>query len=90
MGKKKKGMGFEAGLSRLEKIVAELESGKLTLEESLAEFEEGVKLARGCRDYLEAAKQRVEVLLGEDKEGKPLIEPFEEDVDDDEDEEVPG
>jgi len=75
---------FEPAMARLEQIVKDLESGKQSLEESLAEFEEGVKLVRDCRSYLETAKQRVEVLVGETAAGQPLIEPFEEDVDEDE------
>ena len=78
------GFSFEASLSRLEQLVKDLESGKLTLEESIASFEEGVKLVRSCREYLEGAKQRVEVLLGEDAAGGPLLERYEEDVDDEE------
>lgn len=85
MKKKKQGEGsdfsFEAAMERLERIVKDLESGSLSLEESLHSFEEGVNLVRSCRDYLEAAKQRVEVLLGEDEEGHPVVEPFEEELD---------
>jgi exodeoxyribonuclease VII small subunit len=71
----------------LEKIVSELESGELSLEDSLASFERGVDLFRQCRDYLEAAKQKVEVLLGEDAQGRPIVEAYEEDLDEDDEEE---
>ena len=68
---------FEAALSRLEEIVAELESGELALEQSLKLFEEGVKLARICNSRLEEAERKVEVLL-KDKNGKMTAKPFEE------------
>ena len=88
MTKKKSGgrktFSFESSLERLQEIVSELERGDLSLEENLKHFEEGVKLARDCRDYLESARQRVEVLLGEDEDSNPVIEPYEEDVDEDE------
>lgn len=82
----KKAFSFESSMQALEAVVKDLESGRLTLEESIARFEEGMEMFRQCRDYLEAAKQRVEVLLGEDADGRPVIEPFEEDVDEDDEE----
>jgi len=66
---------FEAALSRLEEIVAELESGELSLEQSLKLFEEGVKLARICNTRLEEAERKVEILL-KDKGGKMTSKPF--------------
>jgi exodeoxyribonuclease VII small subunit len=54
---------FEASLAELEKIVEQLESGDLPLEESLKLFENGVKLSRVCRDRLSAAERRIEVLM---------------------------
>lgn len=59
------GPGFEKALAELERIVAELESGNLTLEQSLAAHKRGLELARYCRDKLEAAQQQVQVLEGE-------------------------
>jgi exodeoxyribonuclease VII small subunit len=53
---------FEAAMSRLEEIVAELESGKLSLEESLRKFEEGIALGKTCREFLERADVRVRTL----------------------------
>ena len=55
-------MKFEEALKRLEKIVGELESGKLPLEESLKRYEEGVRLARFCHKTLQAAQKKVQVL----------------------------
>ncbi|MCC6215033.1 MAG: exodeoxyribonuclease VII small subunit [Polyangiaceae bacterium] len=55
---------FEGALERLARIVEELESGNLPLEESVARFEEGTRLARAAQARLDAAEQRVEELLG--------------------------
>ena len=51
---------IEAGLKRLEEIVAKLESPETTLDESMALFDEGVMLSRQCRQELEDARQVVE------------------------------
>jgi len=57
---------FEDCLTRLEQIVALLEGGNLSLEESLKVYEEGVSLARRCAAYLEDADRRIEVLTKDD------------------------
>ena len=57
---------FEDALKRLEKIVAELESGKLTLKEAVKRYEEGMKLSLICSKTLETAKRKVEVLMKKD------------------------
>ncbi|HHY46458.1 MAG TPA: exodeoxyribonuclease VII small subunit [Firmicutes bacterium] len=60
---------FEEALSRLEEIVTALEGGELTLDESLALFEEGMRLLRVCTKRLDEAESRVSMLLrGEDGE----------------------
>ncbi len=83
---------FEAALRRLEEIVQRLEKGELPLEESLALYEEGIRLARLCHGKLEEAEGRIELLVkdarGEvatDKAGRPRSTPFPrpEDSDDD-------
>jgi exodeoxyribonuclease VII small subunit len=61
-GKSPKSMSFEASLAELEKVVAEMESGKLPLEESLAAYQRGMELLRLCRGRLEDAQQQVRVL----------------------------
>lgn len=48
-------MKFEEALKKLEKIVEELESGKLSLDDSLKKYEEGVRLSRFCHKTLQAA-----------------------------------
>lgn len=66
---------FEKALERLDELVAELESGELTLEESLARYEEGRKLVGQCYKLLEHAEKRIEqVVQGED--GALKTEPF--------------
>ena len=57
--KKTAGEGFEALYRRLEETVAKLEEGGLTLDESLALYEEGMKLARRCQELLRDAELRV-------------------------------
>jgi exodeoxyribonuclease VII small subunit len=66
---------FEDCLSRLEQIVAALETGNLPLEESLKVFEEGVTLARHCAKYLADAERRIEV-LAKDETGATTTRPF--------------
>ena len=63
---------FEENLTRLEKIVEQLENKEVPLEESLALFEEGVGLARSCQKKLEEAKKKIEILVKETGELKPL------------------
>jgi len=59
---------FEALLERLQAIVAELEQGEQPLERSVALFEEGMALARGGMARLDAAEQRVQILVEADGE----------------------
>ena len=66
---------FEDALKKLETIVSELESGDLSLDASLAKYEEGVKLVRFCQRKLGEAKKKIEILV-KTKEGKIKIEPF--------------
>lgn len=60
-------LSFEKALTELESIVEKLEKGGLSLNESLAFFEKGVKLARFLRQELEKAEKKVEILLKDDK-----------------------
>jgi len=77
------GPSFEAALQKLEQIVQRLEKGELTLEESLALYEEGVRLSRLCHAKLEEAEGKIELLvkdargdLATDSEGRPRKTPF--------------
>jgi len=53
---------FEASLKELEGLVAQMEGGTLSLEESLAAFERGVKLTRDCQSALRTAEMRIKAL----------------------------
>ena len=55
--------GFDHILTRLREVVQRLESGELTLEQSLAIYEEGVQLARKGQQLLASAEKRVEILV---------------------------
>lgn len=61
----KNDLNLEDALNDLERIVADLENGRLSLEDSLALFEKGMKLVRLCSSKLEKAEQRIESLTGE-------------------------
>jgi exodeoxyribonuclease VII small subunit len=56
-------LGFDAILLRLRDVVQRLESGELSLEQSLAVYEEGVQLARRGQHLLASAEKRVEILV---------------------------
>lgn len=58
---------FEEDLKKLQKIVEELSSGKITLGESLKKYEEGVKLAQSCSQTLADAERKVELLMKKDE-----------------------
>jgi len=55
---------FEKALAELESLVAKMEDGGLSLEQSLAAHKRGLELAKQCRERLEAAQQQVKVLEG--------------------------
>jgi len=66
---------YEAALKRLEELVSRLERGDLSLEESIAAYEEGKKLASFCAQKLKEAQNRVQVLL-EKEDGTLELSPF--------------
>ncbi|MEW9573771.1 exodeoxyribonuclease VII small subunit [Rhodanobacter sp. Si-c] len=66
---------FEHSLDELEQLVAKMEGGELSLDESLASFERGIGLYRHCQQALEQAELRVRLLL--DPEAPDNAEPFE-------------
>lgn len=72
---------FEASLKELEQIVHELEEGKLSLAESLARYEQGVKHLRDCYRALKQAERKIELLARVDAQGNAQTEPFEEQED---------
>lgn len=60
---------FEKALDRLEGLIAELEKGELSLEDSLKKFKEGTDLTRHCRKLLVEAEYRVEKILQDGETG---------------------
>jgi exodeoxyribonuclease VII small subunit len=71
------GLSFEEALTRLEQIIEKLETGQASLDESLALFEEGVRLSRYCGGKLEEIERKIEVLTGgKDEDDQPTAEPF--------------
>lgn len=66
---------FEDALKKLETIVEGLEQGKISLEDSLKKYEEGVKLAKFCSKKLEEAERKIEIIT-KDSSGKPKRKPF--------------
>ena len=73
--KKTEDIKFEDALSKLESIVEKLESGDLSLDESLEAFEEGIRLSRICSKRLDEAERKIEILTkGED--GQLQVEDF--------------
>lgn len=67
--------GFDQVLLQLRSLVERLEGGNLSLEQSLAAFEEGVRLSRAGAKILDSAEQRVELLL-RDEGGAERTAPF--------------
>ena len=65
---KKSTASIESKLNDLEKILEELESGNLELDESLKKFEKGIKLSRECQKTLEEAELKIKVLMGDELE----------------------
>ena len=68
----KKTPQLEQSLDSLEALVERMESGDLTLEESLQAFEQGVKLTRECQQALSQAEQKVRILLEQDPQAEPV------------------
>ena len=75
MAKKQAEQTFETALKKLEGVLESLEHGDLALEESLAAFEDGVRLVKFCQQKLDEVEKRVELLLKDDA-GKFFTRPF--------------
>jgi len=73
MAKKDKQIQFEEAFKRLDDIVTKLESGDLSLEDSMTLFEEGIILTKTCKSRLEAAEQKIQLLL-KDSDGNLSLE----------------
>ncbi len=72
-GEPKENLKFEDAMARLEKIVRDLETGELDLEDMLGRFEEGMVLARTCGDKLKKAESKIRILQKKtDSDGAPI------------------
>lgn len=69
---------FEEALEQIEQIARQLEEGEIGLNDSLEQYEKGVKLLRRCYDLLHRAERRIELLKGVDAEGNPVSTPIRE------------
>ena len=69
-------MEFEEKIKKLESIVEKMQKGELSLDASLKQFEEGVKLSRECNEHLSKVENKVKKLLGVDKDNNPKTEDF--------------
>lgn len=67
---------FEESLEQLQAIVRQLEDGTLGLDESMTQFEHGVKLLRKCYAVLDRTEQRIEQLTRLDDDGNPVLDDF--------------
>jgi exodeoxyribonuclease VII small subunit len=65
---------FEQSLAELESLVERMESGEMSLEDSLKAFEQGIKYTRDCQNALTKAEQKVQLLL--QKNGQMEAQPF--------------
>lgn len=63
-----KEVNFEEAINKLEEISKELESGELSLDESVSKFEEGMKLSKTCTKILNEAEKRINILINKDGE----------------------
>lgn len=67
---------FEDALERLERIVEDLEGGSLTLEQSIARYEEGVQLSKRLTQTLDQAEKRIERLVESESANAPVTSPM--------------
>jgi exodeoxyribonuclease VII small subunit len=67
---------FEQSLKELERIVQELESGDLPLEEAVKKFEEGIQLSKFCSEKLDETERRITMLV-KNSQGNLSEQPFE-------------
>jgi exodeoxyribonuclease VII small subunit len=67
---------FEGAMDRLEKIVEQMESGKLPLEDLVVRYEEGMNLVKVCQERLAKAEQKIEI-IARNSAGKAIVKDFE-------------
>ena len=69
-------LNFEGAMDRLEKIVEQMESGKLPLEDLIVRYEEGMNLVKVCQERLANAEQKIEI-IARNSAGKAIVKDFE-------------
>jgi exodeoxyribonuclease VII small subunit len=69
-------LNFEGAMDRLEKIVEQMESGNLPLEDLIVRYEEGMNLVKVCQERLANAEQKIEI-IARNSVGKPIVKDFE-------------
>ena len=69
-------LNFESAMDRLEKIVEQMESGKLPLEDLIVRYEEGMNLVKVCQERLAKAEQKIEI-IARNSAGKAIVSDFE-------------
>src|SRR5438046_6592775 len=69
-------LNFEDAMDRLEKIVEQMESGKLPLEDLIVRYEEGMNLVKVCQERLAKAEQKIEI-IARNSAGKTIVKDFE-------------
>ena len=74
MAKKDTKPDFEHSLATLESLVERMESGELSLEDSLSAFEQGIQLTKSCQQALKDAEQRVRILI--EQNGSETLKDF--------------
>ena len=71
---------FEEAITRLGDAVRQLEEGNLSLDESLAQYEVGIRYLSQCQKILTSAERKIEVLSGFDADGNPITENFDDEL----------
>jgi len=69
-------LNFEGAMDRLEKIVEQMESGKLPLEDLIVRYEEGMNLVKICQERLANAERKIEI-IARNNAGKTVVKDFE-------------
>jgi exodeoxyribonuclease VII small subunit len=75
-------LDFETALEKLQQIVEDLEKGGLSLDKTLAEFSQGMKLLKFCHQKLDKAEKKIELMLEEDNEFTKEV-PFDSEIEED-------
>lgn len=75
---------FEDAMQRLDDIVAGMEEGQLSLEEMISSYEDGVRLLKLCRQRIDGARRRVDLISADLEGGKATLTPFDDAADNDE------